>query len=116
MNADLDVDGDFTGLNATLTNDLTCRNVNASTKVMANTVEATQWRIQTHTWNEQFNGNITATGAVNAANMTVTATMTAHDVHATDHLTVDNAATFVIAGKDLDTYLRTFCDARYVQL
>ena len=42
MNADLDVDGDFTGLNATLTNDLTCRNVNASTKVMANTVEATQ--------------------------------------------------------------------------
>jgi hypothetical protein len=47
--------------------------------------------------------------------MTVTATMTAHDVHATDHLTVDNAATFVISGKDLDTYIRDFCDARYVQ-
>ena len=116
MNADLDVDGDFTGLNATLTNDLTCRNVTASTRVSANTVEATQWRIQTHTGNETFNWNITATGSVTAANMTVTATMTAHDVHATDHLTVDNAATFVIAGKDLDTYLRTFCDARYVQL
>lgn len=116
MNADLDVDGDFTWLNATFTNDVTCRNVNASTRVTANTIEATQWRIQTHTGNEQFNGNITATGSVNAANMTVTATMTAHDVHATDHLTVDNAATFVIAGKDLDTYLRTFCDARYQQL
>lgn len=116
MNADLDVDGDFTWLNATFTNDVACRNVNATTKVSANTVEATQWRIQTHTGNEQFNGNITATGSVNAANMTVTATMTAHDVHATDHLTVDNAATFVIAGKDLDTYLRTFCDARYQQL
>ena len=115
MNADLDVDGDFTGLNATFTNDVACRNVNATTKVTANTVEATQWRIQTHTWNEQFNWNITATGAVNAANMTVTATMTAHDVHATDHLTVDNAATFVISGKDLDTYIRDFCDARYVQ-
>lgn len=116
MNGDLDVDGDFTGLNATFTNDVACRNVNATTKVAANTVEATQWRIQTHTWNETFNGNITATGSVTAANMSVTATITAHDVHATDHLTVDNAATFVIANKDLDTYLRTFCDARYVQL
>ena len=115
MNWDLDVDGDFTWLNASFTNDVNCRNVNATTRVSANSVEAVSGRIQTHTGNEQFNGNITATGSVSAANINVTATMTAHDVHATDHLTVDNAATFVIAGKDLDTYLRTFCDARYVQ-
>ena len=115
MNWDLDVDGDFTWLNASFTNDVNCRNVNATTRLNANSIEAVSGRIQTHTGNEQFNGNITATGSVNAANMNVEATMTAHDVHATDHLTVDNAATFVIAGKDLDTYLRTFCDARYVQ-
>jgi len=116
MNGKLDVDGDFTWLNASFTNDVDCRNVNATARLNANSIEAVSGRIQTHTGNEQFNGNITATGSVKAANMNVEATMTAHDVHATDHLTVDNAATFVIAGKDLDTYLRTFCDARYQQL
>ena len=115
MNGKLDVDGDFTWLNASFTNDVNCRNVNATARLSANSIEAVSGRIQTHTGNEQFNGNINATGSINAANMNVEATMTAHDVHATDHLTVDNAATFVIAGKDLDTYLRTFCDARYVQ-
>lgn len=115
MNGALDVDWSFTWLNATLTNDLSARNVNASARVNANSIEAVSWRIQTHTGNEQFNWNISATGTISAANMNVQATMTAHDVHATDHMTIDNAATFVIAGKDLDTYLRTFCDARYVQ-
>lgn len=114
MNWKLDVDGNFSALNVAVTNGVTARDLTASATVSANTVNATQWRIQTHTGNEQFNWNISATGTISAANMNVQATLTAHDVHASDHLTVDNAATFVIAGKDLDTYLRTFCDARYV--
>lgn len=114
MNGKLDVDGNFSALNASVTNKVSARDLEASASVTANSITATTWRIATHTGNEQFNGNITATGSVNAANMNVEATLTAHDVHASDHLTVDNAATFVIAGKDLDSYLRAFCDARYV--
>lgn len=114
MNAALNVDWPLNALSVTAINAVNGANANITNTVNAWTVNATNWHIQNHTGNESFNGNIDVAWTVSSVNANVTATLTAHDVHATDHLTVDNAATFVIAWKDLNSYLREFCDARYV--
>ena len=114
MNAALNVDWALNALSVTAINAVNAASANITNTVNAWTVNATNWHIQNHTWNENFNWNVDVAWTVSSVNANVTATLTAHDVHATDHLTVDNAATFVIAGKDLNSYLREFCDARYV--
>ena len=114
MNAALDVDWPLNALSVTAINAVNAASANITNTVNAWTVNATNWHIQNHTGNESFNGNVDVAWTVSSVNANVSATLTAHDVHATDHLTVDNAATFVIAWQDLNSYLRTFCDARYV--
>lgn len=114
MNAALDVDWPLNALSVKAINAVEWASAKITNWIVANSINTETWHIKTHTWNEQFNWNITATWTINSVNANVTATLTAHDVHATDHLTVDNAATFVIAWQDLNSYLRSFCDARYV--
>lgn len=93
--------------------------VNASHQVETWNLIAETWTIKTHTWAETFNGNITAKGNVNATgsytgvNATLSGKVDTHDLH-TAHISVDSAANFTINWVAFETFIRNFCDARYV--
>lgn len=93
--------------------------VNASHQVETENLIAETGTIKTHTWAETFNGNITAKGNVNATgsytgvNATLSGKVDTHDLH-TAHISVDSAANFTINWVAFETFIRNFCDARYV--